>query len=110
MAGTVGKSFDYTADLSTDASFEVSAAGSLDEFLLERYTAFTCHGRRLRYFNIWHQPWPQAVVAAHIGDDRLLRQSFPWFAHAELIGANYSPGVRNVWMAAPHRISAPALV
>jgi uncharacterized protein len=106
LAGRVGDSFAYTADIATDPSFEVSVAGSLDEFLMERYTAFTRHGRRLRYFHIWHQPWQQLAVDAHISDDRLLRRSFPWFADAAFVGANYSPGVRDVWMAAPHRINA----
>jgi hypothetical protein len=104
LAGRVGDAFDYTADIATDVPFQISAAGSLDEFLIERYTAFTRHGRRSRYFDIWHEPWRQAPVNAHIRDDRLLRRAFPWFAEARLAGANYSPGVRDVWMGAPRPI------
>jgi uncharacterized protein len=105
LAGRVGNAFDYTGEFATGASFQVCAAGGLDEFLIERYTALTRHGGCSRYFDIWHEPWPQAPVDAHVGDDRLLRHNFPWFAQARLVGANYSPGVRDVWMGAPHRAS-----
>jgi len=105
LVGRVGDAFDYSADIATGASFEVCAAGSLDEFLIERYTAFTRHGRRSRYFDIWHEPWRQVPVDAHIRDDGLLRRTFPWFAQAQLAGAHYSPGVRDVWIGAPRRVS-----
>ena len=41
------------------------------------------------------------------GDDRflLLTQNRAWFKDARLIGANYSPGVSDVWMGRPHRTS-----
>jgi uncharacterized protein len=104
LNGKVGNAFEYTAEMATDVSFQVCAAGSLDEFLLERYSAFTKHGRRARYFDIWHEPWRQAAVDAHTSDDRLLLRNFPWFAQACMAGANYSPGVRDVWMGAPRCI------
>jgi uncharacterized protein YqjF (DUF2071 family) len=104
LSGRVGDGFAYAAEMETSASFQPCAAGSLDEFLLERYTAFTRRGRRSRYFDIWHQPWQQTPVDAHITDDRLLRDNFPWFKQARFVGANYSPGVRDVWMGAPRGI------
>jgi uncharacterized protein len=104
LSGRVGDGFTSTAEIPRGASFHPCAAGSLDEFLLERYTAFARHGRRSRYFDIWHEPWQQTPVHAHITDDRLLRDNFPWFKEAQFVGANYSPGVRDVWMGAPRRI------
>ncbi len=104
LSGRVGDGFAYRAEIAAGASFQPSAAGSLDEFLLERYTAFTRHGRRSRYFDIWHNPWLQTPMDAHITDDRLLRENFPWFKQARFVGANFSPGVRDVWMGAPRRI------
>jgi uncharacterized protein len=100
----VGNGFAYTAEIAADAGFQICADGSLDEFLLERYTAFTQRGRCPRYFDIAHEPWLQIPVDAHITDDQLLREKFPWFAQARLASANYSPGVQNVWMGAPHRM------
>jgi uncharacterized protein YqjF (DUF2071 family) len=104
LSGAVADGFGYTAELAPSTAFETCADGSLDEFLLERYTAFTKHGRRFRYFDIAHEAWLQTPVAAHLTQDRLLRSSFPWFAHARLSGAHYSPGVQNVWMGAPRCI------
>jgi uncharacterized protein len=105
LEGRVGDAFAYTSKIASGVSFQVCPADSLDEFLMERYTAFTRHGRRSRYFDIWHEPWRQAPVDAQIRDDRLLRHNFPWFAQAQFVGANYSPGVRDVWMGAPRRAS-----
>jgi uncharacterized protein YqjF (DUF2071 family) len=104
LSGTVGDQFAYTVNVASAAPFQHCAPGTLDEFLLERYTAFTRHGRRSRYFDIWHKPWQQTPVDARITDDRLLRDIFPWFAQVRLVGANYSPGVLDVWMGAPRRI------
>jgi len=104
LSGRVGDGFAYAAQITTGASFQFCVGGSLDEFLFERYTAFTRHGRRSRYFDIWHKPWRQISVDARILDDRLLRDNFPWFPQARFVGANYSPGVRDVWMGAPRRI------
>jgi hypothetical protein len=104
LAGRVGDGFAYTADLAPGADFQVCAAGGLDEFLIERYTAYTHRGRHPRYFDIWHKPWRQVPVDIRIIDDSLLRHAFPWFAQARLVGANYSPGVRDVWMGASRRI------
>lgn len=105
LTGRVGDEFVYTAQIATGAEFDVCAPGSLDEFLIERYTAFTRRGGCSRYFDIWHAPWRQFPVEARIGNYRLLRRTLPWWEKAQLTGANYSPGVRDVWMGAPRRIN-----
>ena len=104
LAGKVGAAFAYTSELSTRAEYQVCVRGSLDEFLIERYRAFTRRGGCSRYFDIWHEPWRQIPIDASISDDRLLRRNFPWFAQARLAGANYSPGARDVWMGAPRKL------
>ncbi len=104
FSGRVGDEFGYSAEMRAGSRFVACENGSRDEFLLERYTAFTRRGCCSRYFGIAHEPWLQAPVSAHITDDRLLRSNFLWFGRARLVGANYSPGVRNVWMGAPRRI------
>ncbi|SRR5260221_6193455 len=83
--------------------FRVCAAGSLDEFLLERYTAFTRQGSKARFFRIWHPPWLQKPVEVSLLDDSLLRSSGSWAQAATLVGANYSPGLQDVWMGRPHK-------
>jgi uncharacterized protein YqjF (DUF2071 family) len=86
-----------------DDRFEPCEAGSLTEFMLERYTAFTQAGKRRRLFRIWHDPWPQAPAEVEVIDDTLIATTGPWWKTADLVSANYSPGA-EVWMGRPHRI------
>jgi uncharacterized protein YqjF (DUF2071 family) len=82
--------------------FAPCAAGSLGEWLMERYTAFNCAVGRRRFFRVWHEPWPQVRVDARLEDRTLLAREWPFLGGAELIGAHYSPGVGDVWMGWPH--------
>lgn len=81
-----------------------AAPGSSEEFLVERYTAFTKRGHTERLFRVGHAPWPIAPVDVHVTDDRLLRTTGPWLDHARRAGAHYSPGVRGVSISAPVRL------
>lgn len=101
---TADTTLAYTAPVTPEAAFSTSPAGSLTEWLMERYTAFTAHGRHRRLFRVWHAPWTHTPVSVKIGDDSLLRARWPWFARARLVGANFSPGLRDVWMGRPHRL------
>lgn len=99
-----GNSFSYQAELE-GRNVAPAEPGSLSEFLLERYTAFTPRGRARRFFRIWHEPWQQAPARIRIADQSLLATSGGWQGEAELAGANYSPGV-DVWMGRPLRVRA----
>jgi len=101
---TDARSFSYEGIL-IQPHFTPCPTGSLDEFLLERYTAFTSHKTTRRFFRIWHEPWKQQSIHISVNDTRLLETVWPWFADAKLIGANYSPGAHDVWMGRPHRAS-----
>jgi uncharacterized protein YqjF (DUF2071 family) len=96
----------YEAKVDPDTTFDVCARGSRDEFLLERYTAFTSCAGRHRFFRIWHPPWRVATISVEVSDNRLITSTWPWFSEAKMIGANYSTGARKVWMGWPHRIKA----
>ena len=90
------------------AAFEANDLGictseSLDEFLLERYTAFTQFRKCRRFFHIWHEPWQQVPAKIQIATDDLIHSTGRWWRDARCIAANYSPGV-NVWMGWPHAI------
>jgi len=80
--------------------------GSLDEWLMERYTAFNSARGRKRFFRVWHPPWPQCPARVVMKDKSLLTQNWPWFREAKLIGANFSPGFEDVWMGRPHSLKA----
>ena len=83
--------------------FEPSEADSPTEFLLERYTAFTCRRGLRHLFRVWHEPWRQTPIEIELTADDLLASTGNWWKSAECVGANYSPGVA-VWMGRPHRI------
>jgi len=108
LTGTVlepnhNPTFHYEAQLENSA-FAPCPAGSLDEFLLERYTAYTAHKTKRRFFRIWHRPWAQQAIQISVSDVSLIEKVWPWFADATLVGANFSPGARDVWMGRPHRV------
>ena len=90
--------FSYEAQLMPEKIFTPCEKSSLDEFLLERYTAFTAHGLTRRFFRIWHPPWPQVPATVSILENSLLKKTWRWFNDARLVGANYSPGFEEVWM------------
>jgi len=105
IVGTVSANegrLEYRTQLPA-ASFDPSEAESLTEFLLERYTAFTCQRGRRRLFRVWHEPWPQTPIDIEVTADGLPASTGNWWKSAEYTGAHYSPGL-EVWMGRPHRI------
>lgn len=97
---------EYVASIDPDTSFHPCDAGSREEFLMERYTAFTAPSATSprRFFRIWHPPWPQTRIHVEMLDTSLLTKNWPWFKNARFLGANYSPGFQDVWMGRPHRL------
>lgn len=77
--------------------------GSLDAFLVERYTAYTRRRGIDRCFHVWHRPWDLVPVDLVRTDTRLLELVYPWFRHAELVSAHVGPGLRDVVISRPHR-------
>jgi uncharacterized protein len=95
--------FAYQADLA-GSRFSECEQGSLDEWLMERYSAFNSAGGDKRYFRVWHEPWRQCNARVEITDASLLAAQWNWFTDVEYIGANYSPCARSVRLGRPHRI------
>lgn len=91
-----GGRFEYAARLDSDRPARVADAGSIDEFLLERYQAFTYRDRILRTFRIDHARWEWRSIMPELRQTSLLEEFGSWMKPLEMIGAHYSPGVRNV--------------
>jgi len=86
--------------------FTPAAPGSIDHFLLERYTAFTRLRGKPSCFHIRHAPWPIRRVGAAIDNDALLRAATgDWIDHTRTTLAHQSPGVFNVEVSRPFRIA-----
>ena len=103
FAGAREGRLTYTGEVG-EGGFGPCQPGSLDEFLLERYTAFTQRGKRRRLFRVWHSPWPQASAMCNVTEASLIGSTGAWWKSARFISANYSSGA-EVWMGRPHRIN-----
>ncbi len=80
--------------------------GSADEFLLERYTAYTFRGKVRRRFDVAHAPWQMRRADWVRYEPELVTRAFPWFRVATLHSAQVSPGVDDVQMGYPHQLDA----
>ncbi len=80
---------------------EAAEAGSLTEFLMERYTAFTQWKQRTKRFRVWHPPWLQQEIEVKIPTRTLLSETGDWADDARFMNAHASPGLPMVWMGAP---------
>lgn len=104
-----GATFEYSSPIAAEddgAAYSTAEPGSLTEWLMERYTAFTCVNGKRRFFRVWHVPWPQRSVLVEMIAKSLLESNWGFFEHAECVGANYSPGVKDVWMGWPHKMGS----
>ena len=99
-----GNAFVYAASLPSEPHFRECEPDSLAEWLMERYTAFTKFGNLRRFFRVWHQPWLQAPADVSVTNQTLLDRNWPMFRDAQIVGANFSPGVTDVWMGSPRRV------
>ena len=93
---------DYEAVIDPSKCFRPALTETLDEFLLERYTAFTTRRGRASVFRIWHEPWHQVAIDPHLSERSLLNLTGTWLEQTVMAGGHYSPGVRDVWIGRPH--------
>ena len=106
---SLGASLGITVPLHDPAGLEPCPEGSLDAFLVERYTAYTRRRGVDRHFHIAHRPWDVARVDLVRTATPLLDRVFPWFPRAELVSAHVGPGVRDVHIGRPHICGGMAL-
>lgn len=87
---------------------KTAAPGGTDDFLLERYTAYTSRAGVRRCFHVRHEPWRFQIVDWIRADTTLVERAFPWFTAARLQGAHLTPGVRDVRMSRPAKMATIA--
>jgi uncharacterized protein YqjF (DUF2071 family) len=99
-----GASFVCAGAMDSTDHYRFAPVGSLDEFLVERYVAYTLRDGVARGFDVAHEPWLVAPINIQIIESSLPEAAAPsWWPSAHLIGAHYSPGVRDVSIGAPRR-------
>ncbi len=86
------------------ASLAFARPGGDEDFLLERYTAYTCRDGVRRGFQVAHEPWRFHAVDWVRTDTSLLERAFPWFATARYDSAHRTPGVGDVRMSRPVKL------
>ncbi len=101
-----GARLSYNGKLTEPDVFQPCPSGSLDEWLMERYTAFNSANGFKRFFRVWHPPWPQRKADVVVEDKSLLTEMWPWFEQAEFLSANFSPGFDEVWMSRPFKVAS----
>lgn len=79
-------------------SAQTVAPESLQEFLVERYQAFTYRQGHAARFPVWHKPWKIAPLNVTLENDALLETSGNWFKAATLHSAHWSAGSGETWM------------
>ncbi len=98
----------WSSTIGKEVRFERADEGSLSEFLMERYTAFTERCRVRRLFRIWHRPWLQAPVEIELRERSLFEARLPSLRGAATVAANYSPGLKDVRIGRPRRLCLAA--
>ncbi len=80
-----------------------ASPGSRDEFLQERYLAYTAAGIRPLAFRVWHDPWRcrSLTLESHTMTGFLESLREPWTTSLRFAGVAWSEGVRDVWMGRP---------
>ncbi|MDF1812334.1 MAG: DUF2071 domain-containing protein [Verrucomicrobiales bacterium] len=100
------KAVTYRAEAEETDRWQACDRGSDDEFLLERYTAYTKIKRRKGFFRVWHEAWPQKRLKNVDIINLSLLEDAPggrdWVKHLKFIGGNVSTGAKDVWMGRPH--------
>jgi uncharacterized protein YqjF (DUF2071 family) len=86
------------------AALSTARPGGTEDFLLERYTAYTCREGVRRRFQVAHEPWRFHAVDWVRTDTSLLERAFPWFAAASYDSAHRTPGVHDVRMSRPAKL------
>lgn len=99
-----GRIGEYRGAVQGEARAAAEAVpGSLEEFLAERYTAYTDAGIRPLAFRVWHPPWLLAPLRDEVSTmpDFLAALGEDWTATLRPVGAAASAGVEDVAMGRP---------
>lgn len=103
-----GGGLAFRAEWDAAKGFNRCEPACLCEWLMERYTAYTCRRGTGRLFRVWHRAWRQIPARVEIEDQSLLEKNWKFLRGAMFVEAHFSPGAFDVWMGWPHRINGVA--
>lgn len=96
-----GAALGYEAEPLNAPALDTAEAGGLEEFLLERYSAFTTFLGLRRRFRVWHPAWRHVAIKAVVLENSLMARTGSWASAATFAGAHYAPGFKDIWMSRP---------
>ena len=96
----------YYCDARPGAAARECEPDTVEEFLSERYSAFTCLNGIKRVFRILHEPWALTALDTSWDETRLLEKDFEWFCRAQPISSYWTRGVFDVAISRPRTIAA----
>lgn len=101
-----GAGLVYESEGAVKEDLRICEPDSLNEFLCEKYTAYTSLNGKDRVFRIIHEPWMLAPIDVIWTDLSLLTESFPFIELEGYVGSAITPGVKNVFLSKPRRINS----
>jgi len=103
--GRLGRRRKIEFDADYALAPELTEPGTFEEFVLERYNAYTRKLGRAYRFRVVHPPWRmRRARLLHMNDDGL-RADQPFWEHTRYIGAHFTTGFKQVAMGAPRAIN-----
>ena len=94
----------YTCESVPDLEASHCELDTVEEFLCERYSAFTDWGGIKRVFRILHDPWEVMPLETTWEDTSLLENDFTWSKEAVHAGSYWTRGAYDVAISRPRRI------
>lgn len=98
----------YRGRILPHQTFQPARPGTRDQFLVERYVAFTSRAAVHRSFRVSHEPWPIRSISIDLPDKSLLGPFESRLGQRLVpVAAHHSPGVRDVLLSRPYRLAEP---
>ena len=94
----------FKAKLTVPSRVQRSRKDSLEEFLMERYVAFMAYPKKRKKFYIHHPPWKQKTVPVRFEEINFMSSQYKWFADTSFVQANFTPGIKNIWVGWPQSL------
>lgn len=102
-----GEELNFTAS-ADEGGWRTAEPDSIEEFLVERYTAFNARGRWRGKFRIWHRPWELKPLKGIEFNHFELLKTVPgaenWLPYLEPAGGHISKGAYDVWIGRPENL------
>ncbi len=99
-----GVSLAYESGSPSSGDLCICNTGTLEEFLCEKYTAYTSLNENTLVFRILHEPWKTIPMNVNWKDLSLLKEALPFLKKEGYIGSEITPGLKDVLISRPRSV------